>query len=637
MTGGGLTIEYAGDSFTFGPGETVTVGRGPDCRLVVIDTRVSRLHATLSHDGAGWRLTDESTNGCWTTGARQPDGPLRTPLDLRLGHPTEGPLLTLTSEARGPRPASPVVVGARTTDLSTFGPLDGAAEEPPREPVRLRDGLTLGRDPGNDVVLMDALVSRRHVRIDRSPGGVYTVADLDATNHAFVNGASVAGSASLRDGDVLTVGRIRLLRAGERLFPLPPVRDNGLAVSDLHHVTSEGRSLISGLTIRLPGPSLLAVIGPAGTGKSTLLRLLSGELAPASGEVRYHDSDVTTSAEIRTFIGVVPGVPPSHGGLTVLEALSFTAALRLPPGPSHRVHAVLAELSLTDEAHTRVRDLPPHFRRLFALAAELLTHPSLLLLDDPTAGLDPARSHHVMRLLRTLADGNRQIVIATHDLTHLALTDHTLVLGPGGREIFQGPTRSLPQMFGATPWPEIFTRIASTPTPPTPPPPTRPIPPPPPRLRLTDPSLRRKLRSQTRTLAHRDLRLLTTDPPALLLVAALPVVLATLTIALTSGSTVPLRTSATLSAFLLSTLAPLRSLWSASSFHHHERTAGLLPTASSLATFLTSTTTATLQTLLFLTLLLPFRPALPLLPLLALPLAVIPLTQALTTPLLRRP
>ncbi len=123
------------------------------------------------------------------------------------------------------------------------------------------------------------------------------------------------------------------------------------------------------------------------------------------------------------------------------------------------VAQVLEELELTPHAQTRVDKLSGGQRKRVSVALELLTGPSLLVLDEPTTGLDPALDRQVMTMLRGLADAGRVVVVVTHSLDYLDVCDQVLLLGPGGKTAFCGPPSELGPAMGSTDWADIFTDI----------------------------------------------------------------------------------------------------------------------------------------------------------------------------------
>ncbi|GAA4225616.1 hypothetical protein GCM10022254_07880 [Actinomadura meridiana] len=590
---GRLTVTAAGTTRAFRPGDRVLVGRGAECDIVLADARVSRRHLELAFDD-GWVLRDlDTANGTWHEETALSARPVGAGLAVRVGDPLDGPVVELVAVTALP---------GSTGGLATTGP--GALPEP----VALGRHLTIGRGRGNAVVLDDPLVSRKHARIVLGARG-HVVQDLGSANLTFVNG-DCATRAALRDGDVLTCGRTRLVRIADRLHFLPGTADTGLEADGLTvFPAAPGGRLAPTLTLRLAGGSLLAVVGPSGCGKSTLLRLLAGRLRPSAGRVRYESQDVHANAEVRTRIALVPHEPVCPARLTVGRALSYTAELRRPRdiGAAQRteaVRSVLAQTGLTDAAGLRVAALDEDRRRRLGIAAELITDPSLLLVDEPLAGLDPGRAREMMRLLRHLADAGRQVVVTTREPAELDLCDSVLVLAPGAAESYLGPPSGLRRRFVSTSWADVFDDLATVAAarsglagartgggadthaggrPESPTAPAAPV--------VRDPAVRRRVLRDAGVLARRRLRLMVTDPTeaALLVLVAPLLVLLAVAVADPSGLAVPgdgarrVLVVLVLGVAAAAALPAARDLARERPLYGHERDAGLLPEAYLLA------------------------------------------------------
>ena len=194
---------------------------------------------------------------------------------------------------------------------------------------------------------------------------------------------------------------------------------------------------------------------------------------------------------------------------------------------------VLAELELTGHAHTRVDRLSGGQRKRASVAMELLTGPSLLILDEPTTGLDPALDRQVMTMLRRLADAGRVVLVVTHCLTYLDVCDQVLFLTPGGKTAYCGPPDDIGDVLGSTDWADLFTRVgadpeaahrdfltrrrahAATPRP---------------RRRSPAAPAPCRLLQQASTVARRQLRLILADRGYLVFLAVLPFILGTLSL-----------------------------------------------------------------------------------------------------------
>ncbi len=206
---------------------------------------------------------------------------------------------------------------------------------------------------------------------------------------------------------------------------VPRATTGGLEVRDVSFAIERYTVLLDRISFAARPGTLTAVIGPSGAGKSTLAKLIVGAGRPTGGAVSFEGSDLHSGyASLRDRIGMVPQDDVVHGRLTVAQALEFAAELRMPADTtaSERrqvITAVLDELELTPHASTRIDNLSGGQRKRVSVALELLTSPSLLVLDEPTTGLDPALDRSVMAMLRKLADAGRVVVVVTHSLTFL--------------------------------------------------------------------------------------------------------------------------------------------------------------------------------------------------------------------------
>jgi energy-coupling factor transporter ATP-binding protein EcfA2 len=208
---------------------------------------------------------------------------------------------------------------------------------------------------------------------------------------------------------------------------------------------------LAGVSLSLRRGEVVALMGRNGSGKSTLLKLLSGLHKPTRGTVRLaragQESLDTRSASLDEIVRIVGYVPQNSGALlfkdTVLEELAFTRqGHRLPPDPAAD-RALLASLGLGEQAERYPRDLSSGQRQRVALAAILVAQPALLLLDEPTRGLDYAQKAALAAILLHLRDQGRAILLATHDVELAARCADRVVLLGEGQVVVDGPTRQV--------------------------------------------------------------------------------------------------------------------------------------------------------------------------------------------------
>ncbi len=264
-------------------------------------------------------------------------------------------------------------------------------------------------------------------------------------------------------------------------------------------------TLLEPTSLTLEPGEMVAVIGPSGSGKSTLLKTLGGIRPSSAGTVLVTGEDVgLRQAEI----GYVPQDDTLHHLLSIEEALGFAARLRLPEeaGAEQRdaaVSRVLAEVGLDDIRARRIGDLSGGQRKRAAVALELISDPELLLLDEPTTGLDPGLERRLMELTRAIADRGQSVLLVTHATQSLDLCDRVAVMAPGGRLAYLGPPAGAAAAFGVERIDEVYAHLAAEegreerrhePV-------TAPIAPPRPASSRAVP--RRRIRPQLRVLTHR--------------------------------------------------------------------------------------------------------------------------------------
>ncbi|MFC6705641.1 FHA domain-containing protein [Flexivirga alba] len=533
-----VRVSCEGRTVSLDSGQTLVVGRGLDCDLVITDALASRRHAQLELNGSQLTVSDlGSSNGTFLDGAKI-TGPMtvgpgstlriggaagpevrfesaparamvRTPQAL-AGHSEREPAPTAASAAGVSLPAHPqarvasqplptrpkkqrVALPSAPSNTGVVfdryslpsGPMEQRApinrsghatvtgSVPQVLPVDSGPAgshggaITIGRGLENQIVVDDLLASRQHARLVPARGG-YDVQDLGSRNGTYVNGQRITG-AHLGEGDLLAVGHSRFTVRHGQLVASVDEGDVNFVANHLSFTLPDGKKLLDDVSFALEGSSLLAIIGPSGAGKSTMLKALIGSQPATEGEVYYDGRDLYQNfQDLRHRIGVVPQDDVVHRQLTVQQALRFAAELRFPDDlpkelREQRVDEVMAELGLTEHAHTRVDKLSGGQRKRTSVALELLTQPSLLFLDEPTSGLDPGLDKQVMQTLRQLADGGRTVGVITHSVANLNVCDKVLLLAPGGKVAYFGPPNEMLSFFGKDDFADIFTSVVADP------------------------------------------------------------------------------------------------------------------------------------------------------------------------------
>ena len=225
--------------------------------------------------------------------------------------------------------------------------------------------------------------------------------------------------------------------------------------------TREGDAAVRDISLSVRQGELVAITG-GGPGKTTLLDALSGLLQPSSGAVIHGDSPARGFAPgswPARLSGYVPAGDLLHPVLPLGAALGYAAALRAADDPG-TVGAALSAAGLTASAALPAGALDPGQRKRAAIAAELVSRPAELFLDEPTAGLDPAQAAEVLRMLRRLADTGVTVVLTTSSPLDAARCDKVAVLASGGNLAFFGTPAAARGYFGTDSLEEIYERLA---------------------------------------------------------------------------------------------------------------------------------------------------------------------------------
>ena len=191
---------------------------------------------------------------------------------------------------------------------------------------------------------------------------------------------------------------------------------------------------VDGVSFELQRGEVLGVLGPNGAGKSTTMRMITGYLPPTSGRVTVCGLDLARAPiEVRRRIGYLPEGAPAYGDMTPLGLLRFASALRGFAGAAQRerIDAMVDLLELKSVLRKPIETLSKGFKRRVGLALALLHDPDVLILDEPTDGLDPNQKHHVRTLLQEMA-AVKAIIISTHILEEVeALCTRAIVIARG--------------------------------------------------------------------------------------------------------------------------------------------------------------------------------------------------------------
>ena len=192
------------------------------------------------------------------------------------------------------------------------------------------------------------------------------------------------------------------------------------------------RRAIDNLTFNAERGEILGFLGPNGAGKTTTMRILTGYMAPTSGTAQIDGFDIMEqSLEVRRIVGYMPETVPLYPDMTVFDYLKFFADLRKIPNASDRVDEILETVHLEDRADGYISNLSKGMRQRVGLAQALIHKPQVLILDEPTIGLDPAQILEVRNLVREIGK-EKTILLSTHILSEAQqICNRVLIINKG--------------------------------------------------------------------------------------------------------------------------------------------------------------------------------------------------------------
>jgi ABC-2 type transport system ATP-binding protein len=199
------------------------------------------------------------------------------------------------------------------------------------------------------------------------------------------------------------------------------------------------------LSLKVESGEVLGFLGPNGAGKSTAMKMICGFLAPTSGRAVVCGADVERDpVAVKSRIGYLPEGAPTYGDMTPATFLDFIGQIRGFDGAERqkRIDEVVEKVELKPVLHQSIETLSKGFKRRVGLAQALLHDPEVLILDEPTDGLDPNQKHHVRSLIKEMA-ANKAIVISTHILEEVEAICTRAVIVAKGRLLADGTPEAL--------------------------------------------------------------------------------------------------------------------------------------------------------------------------------------------------
>ncbi len=212
------------------------------------------------------------------------------------------------------------------------------------------------------------------------------------------------------------------------------------------------KTVVDKFDISVPKGAIYGFLGPNGSGKTTTIRMLCGLLTPDAGDGTCLGYDILRQSDhIKEHVGYMTQKFSLYADLTIRENLDFMGRMYRISDRRRRVDAALDNLGLADRAHQLSGELSGGWKQRLALAACLLHDPALLLLDEPTAGVDPKARRDFWDEIRRLSDAGVTVLVSTHYMDEAIQCDNIAYIAYG-EKLIDGPAKSIPDMVGLQTW-----------------------------------------------------------------------------------------------------------------------------------------------------------------------------------------
>jgi ABC-2 type transport system ATP-binding protein len=210
-------------------------------------------------------------------------------------------------------------------------------------------------------------------------------------------------------------------------------------VIEVQHLTKRygPTTAVDDVSFRVERGEVLGFLGPNGAGKTTTMRVLTGYMPPSEGNAIVAGYDVMKQPiEAKRRTGYLPETPPLYPEMTVRDYLSFVARIKGVPRAERksRVNAAMERTRVADMANRHCAKLSKGYRQRVGLAQAIMHNPDVLILDEPTAGLDPKQINETRQLIKTLG-GDHTVILSTHILPEVSQTCHRVVIINKGRVV----------------------------------------------------------------------------------------------------------------------------------------------------------------------------------------------------------
>jgi ABC-type multidrug transport system ATPase subunit len=468
--------------YVFAPGRDVTVGldRGADIRLDGVGGSGVPPLVVLHFNGNQWLAVDRSEAGIYVDGVRMSTVFIHDGRAITLGDPQHGPRL-IFQLAAPPAAAPPPRVPPPMRPPGPPPPMRPHAPPPPPRPVPHFQPPPVPAPPPRTVQWVAPPPRPAPPpppppwppppQVQAGPPPPFPSPASGPTIGARLTGAIQKLKVRRPEPEpqeAEPTARVQQPTDEQTASPTPdPTTIAGPLEARRVRLSVDGEQALADLSFTASPGTITSVIGLSEASTSALVDVLAGTRQPSVGEVDFDGHDVAAD-NVRPHVGVVPRHDLLRPQLTVEQALRFAAELRFAPSTSadlrsEAVRSVLDKMELTTLRTAKAGTLTAEQRKRASLAVELLTDPSLLVFEEPTAGLEPEAAQKITATLRQLADDGRVVLVATTTPTELDACDQVVMLTPTGIPVFAGAPSEIEPQLGTTDWAKIVKRARTDP------------------------------------------------------------------------------------------------------------------------------------------------------------------------------
>ncbi|MBP5443967.1 MAG: ATP-binding cassette domain-containing protein [Treponema sp.] len=218
---------------------------------------------------------------------------------------------------------------------------------------------------------------------------------------------------------------------------------------ELEHVSRKFGTFraVDDISFSIQTGEIVGLLGPNGAGKTTTMRMITGYLEPSEGSIRIDGMDVTQAqVETKSKIGYMPESAPLYGDMIVADYLEYVAKMQ-GQDPKVKLPELCETCGLKEVMHKNISDLSRGNRQRVGLAHALMSDPEILILDEPTGGLDPNQVSEVRALIKKIGE-TKTVIISTHILSEVEMLCNRVIIISDGKKVADSTTQNLMDSYG---------------------------------------------------------------------------------------------------------------------------------------------------------------------------------------------